>query len=128
MSSAGTHRIRRLLVPAALLVVVVFLLFDVSFDPVLRLPAEVEKPDPAREALFAACLEARDREIHRRAFATIDNPDVQREYITAHRETAREDCRREFPVRTTTVREPFRFNLIDLEPRFGRLSYEDRSE
>lgn len=128
MNSAGTVRTRRLLFLAALLAVVVVLFWEVSFNPVLRLPAEVEKPDPAREALFTACLEARDREIHRRAFATIDNPDVQREYITAHRETAREDCRRKFPVRMTTVREPLRFNLIDLEPRFGGLSYEDRSE
>jgi len=101
---------------AGLLVLLLF--YDLNFAPEFALPREVTRPDPEREARYAACVEGRDAAIHERAFGTIDNPDVQKLYIAAEREKARAECRQRFPERLVTAREPFRFNLVDLEPRF----------
>ena len=93
-------------------------LFDVELAPEFALPGTAEVPDPAREARFAACFERRDEAIHERAFATIDNPDVQKEYIAMHRDDARHACRAEYPERTIVVETPLRFTLLDLRYRF----------
>jgi len=108
-----------------LAVIAMPVLFDITVDPVFRLPRDVQQPDPGQEARFESCMQARDREIHHRAFDTIDNPDVQKEYISSRRERAAEDCRAEFPRQMITVHEPLQFNLVDVEPRFGKkLSYQ----
>lgn len=101
---------------AALLALVA--LFDVSFDFQFSLPGERRQPDPAQEARYAACYAERDREIHAHAFGTIDNPDVQKLYISNNREIANAECRERFPEQWRVVNEPFRFNLIDLRYRF----------
>lgn len=111
--------LRVTLVAAGLSLAATLSFFEVRFEPVFRLPRDVERPDPAQERRYEACFEERDAGIHERAFQTIDNPDVQREYINARRERARAACREQFPQRMATVREPFRFNLVDLEPRIG---------
>lgn len=95
------------------------LLFDVTPRFEFALPREVAEPDPAREAEFDACFAARDDAIHEEAFGTIDNPDVQREFISMRREEAERDCRERFPARTVMVSEPFRFNLVDVRFRFA---------
>lgn len=101
---------------AALLALVA--LFDVSFDFEFSLPGERRQPDPAQEGRYAACYAALDREIHARAFGTIDNPDVQKLYISNNRDIARAECREQFPEQTIVVEEPLRFNLIELRFRF----------
>ena len=98
--------------------VALLILFEVSFDVRFSMPAEREEPDPEQEARYAACYAERDAEIHDTAFGTIDNPDVQKLYIQNNRKVAAQDCREAFPVRTVTVSEPFRFNLVDLRFRF----------
>ncbi len=77
--------------------VVLLVVFKSPFDFDGSQLTEVQVPDPAIEARYEACYAEKDHEIHSRAFATIDNPDVQREYITANRAIAREECRAEFP-------------------------------
>jgi len=104
------------LVIAAL--IIVLLLFDVSVDVQFSLPSEEKQTDLEQEALFAACYEKRDAEIHRTAFATIDNPDVQKEFINTNRERATANCRRSFPMTETTATTPLRINLLDFEPRY----------
>lgn len=98
--------------------VVTLVLFDVSINPEFAMPRESELADPRIEAEYARCFRARDEEIHGTAFGTIDNPDVQKEFITSSRAEAARACRALHPERTITVAEPFRFNLVDLEPRF----------
>ena len=93
--------------------------FEISVNPVFELPADVQVPDPEQEARFDACFDEQDQRIHKQAFDTIDNPDVQREYISMHRDRARAECRERYPRRATTARRPLRINLIDLQPRFG---------
>lgn len=109
---------KRLAYTAIAGLLVLLLLFDVSFAPRFALPRDVTRPDPGQEGRYSACVEARDAAIHERAFGTIDNPDVQKLYIAAEREKARAECRERFPERLVTTREPFRFNLLDFELRF----------
>ena len=94
------------------------LLFDVTVRWEFSLPHDVTRPDPALEAEFSACFEKRDAEIHERAFSRIDNPDVQREFISMQRDAAEQACRERFPRREVTTRVPFRFNLFDTRFRW----------
>jgi hypothetical protein len=57
----------------------------------------VEASSSRQEALFRACVAARDREIHSRTFSTIDNPDVQREILATEKERAIRDCHEQYP-------------------------------
>jgi hypothetical protein len=98
--------------------VVVFILFEVNFVLDLGGSQELEVPDPEVEAAYDACYREKDDEIHKTAFGTIDNPDVQREFITSSRARAAAECRQEHPERTITVEMSSSFNLVDLEPRF----------
>ena len=98
--------------------VAVFILFEVNFVLDVGSVEEQQVPDPAVEAAFEACYRAKDDEIHTTAFGTIDNPDVQREFITSSRARAAAECRQQHPERTITVETPAPFNLIDVEPRF----------
>ncbi|MCI0517161.1 MAG: hypothetical protein L0Y45_04930 [Woeseiaceae bacterium] len=50
-----------------------------------------------QEELFRECVAARDHEIHRKTFATIDNPDVQREILATEKERAVRECREKYP-------------------------------
>lgn len=95
-----------------------FVLFDVRFRYEFALPATLTTNDPEVEARFSACFTEKDDEIHARAFGTIDNPDVQKEFITSNRAIARRECRELYPAREMTTETPFRFNLVDLQPRF----------
>jgi hypothetical protein len=99
---------------------IVFLLFEVRIDFQFALPAEVAGRDDEQERRYEQCVESRDREIHRVAFGTIDNPDVQREYLSTHKDRAKIDCRREFPVVENVTHEPFRFKLLELRYRFAK--------
>lgn len=100
-------KINAVLIAVVLLVV----LFEVSVSPSITR----EVVDPAVEAQYAACYHEKDDEIHDTAFGTIDNPDVQKEYITSNRARAAAECRALFPESTTTVEEPGGFSL---RPRF----------
>ena len=101
---------------AGLFCVLVF--FDVDVDFRFALPRDVEQPDAAQEARYAACMEEQDRIVHGATFAEIDNPDVQREVLARRMREASRRCRDQFPEQLITVRLPFEFNLIDLEARF----------
>lgn len=109
---------KRAIVVGALAVVAFFMLFDVRFRFEFSMPHQDSQPDPAREALYDECFAERDRDIHATAFGTIDNPDVQKLYISNNRDKARAACRAQFPERRVPVDEPFRFNLLDLQFRF----------
>lgn len=101
---------------ASLAVVAVF--FEVDWPLDVALPTEVLIRDPAVEAAYEDCYAQRDDDIHTTAFGTIDNPDVQKEFIASNRAEAAADCRRAHPVSMITVAEPGRFNLLDLTPRY----------
>ena len=78
----------------------------------------VEETDAVQEDRYRSCVAERDAVIHEETFATIDNPDVQREVLATRKERAARDCREAFPARTVMVEEPLRFNLVDLEFRW----------
>ncbi len=109
---------RKLICSVAVLMALVIALFDVTLNFDFGLPQETELPDAEQEARYQACYEARDAEIHRTAFGTIDNPDVQKEFITGSRARAAIECRAAHPQRTVTATTPFHFNVLDFEPRF----------
>ncbi len=98
--------------------IVMLLLFEVRLNIEFALPGEGRQLDLEQEARYAACYAGRDKEIHDVAFGTIDNPDVQKLYISNNREKAVSECRLQFPKQWTTIDEPFRFNLVDLRFRF----------
>lgn len=94
------------------------ILFDVAFNFEFSLPAESEQLDESQESRYQACYEEHDAGIHRTAFGTIDNPDVQKEFIISGRAKAAAECRADYPTQSKTVSTPFRFNIVDLEARF----------
>lgn len=103
----------------ALACVLVFALFEVRLRPEFSWPREIEKPDPAQEALYERCVAERTDEATRRAFEAADNPDVQSLMIRMQQQEAIDRCRREYPERLVTVSEPLRMNLVDLSWRFA---------
>ncbi len=98
-------------------VVLLFSLFEVSLDPRFELPQDAQRVDPVQERRFADCFERRDKELHTHAFAMIDNPDVQREFIATERDAARRACREQYPEQLQTVRTPLRLKLLDFRLR-----------
>lgn len=104
--------IRRKTISVVLLAaVLVAVLFEFEFSPSMQ----TEIADPAVEAQYLACYQQKDDEIHATAFGTIDNPDVQKEFIIANRARAAAECRALYPESLITVDETWRF---DLRPRF----------
>ena len=95
-----------------------FVLFDVSFPFDISLSHETEMPDPSVEAEYTRCYQEKDEDMHEVAFGTIDNPDVQKEFISTNRERIARECRQAIPEQLITIEEPSRFNLVDLKPRF----------
>jgi hypothetical protein len=83
-----------------------------------RRVVEVRQLDAKQEERYETCFAQRDKEIHDVAFATIDNPDVQKLYISNNRDLAVAECRAQFPKHWTVVDAPSRFKLIDLRFRF----------
>jgi len=102
----------------AVAIALTFILYNVQLDPDFSLPGEFEQTDAAQEALYMQCYELHDEQIHDTAFATIDNPDVQKEFINTSRARAASECRDEYPQQSVTVRQPFHFNFIDLRARY----------
>jgi len=103
---------------AGVVVVILLVLFDVTFPFDVAPARDTESPDPIVEAEYLSCYQEKDKEMHGVAFGTIDNPDVQKEFISTNREHIARECRLEVPEELITVQEPSRFNLIDLKPRF----------
>lgn len=118
MAESHPVNVRRIIVVAIAAALLLVLLYDVRFVFDVSSASTREVSDPAVEEAFTACYEDRDEAIHETAFATIDNPDVQREFITAERAAARRECRERFPAATLVIEEPARFNIVDLTPRF----------
>lgn len=102
----------------AIAIALTFIIYDVQLDPDFSLPGEFEQTDAAQEALYMQCYALRDEQIHDTAFTTIDNPDVQKEFINTSRARAASECRDAYPQQLVTVRQPFRLNLIELHARY----------
>lgn len=102
----------------ALVGLIFAVLFEISLPLNFARVESVEVPDPAVEAGFGRCYKERDEEMHRAVFATIDNPDVQKEMIITNRENIARECRQRFPKKMLTVERDVATNLIDLTPRF----------
>lgn len=113
------HRpMKKVLLIGAAALCLLLILFEVTVDFQFSMPREVAIVDDAQENQYQACVDERDAEIHRIAFSTIDNPDVQREYLSTHKDKAKEACRLEYPEQLTTAMQPFRFKLLAFEYRF----------
>ena len=98
--------------------VLVIALYDVRINIAFSLPGEIEQPDSAQETLYMQCFDSRDKQIHDTAFGTIDNPDVQKEFINTSRARAASECRDKYPQQSITVRQDFHLNIIDLRARY----------
>ena len=57
--------------------------FKVTFEFGMVPEKYTEIPDPAVEKRYKGCYQAKDDNIHATAFGMIDNPDVQKEFITS---------------------------------------------
>jgi hypothetical protein len=73
----------------------VFTLLLMACAPEATPPVDVV--DAPQEKLFSDCVAARDRQIHQEVFATVDNPDVQRELLATQKERAVKECRQQYP-------------------------------
>lgn len=101
-----------------LALIVTLLLFDVDLNVEMQWPEQSESVDPEQEARYEACVEEADHRVHSETFAAIDNPDVQREILYRRMQDEKVACRAEWPERTVTAEQPFRFNLVDLTWRY----------
>ena len=110
--------IRRISWVGVIVAGLIFVFYDVDFVFDIGLPQSTRVPDPAVEEDYARCYRERDEKIHATAFGTIDNPDVQKEFISSNRERAARECRELHPEVMVTVPKPARFNLFDISPRF----------
>jgi hypothetical protein len=108
----------KLILILALASVLLFVLYEVNFIFDIVLPAETESPDPEVEMAFTSCYQLKDDQIHATAFGTIDNPDVQKEFISSSQARAAAECRAAHPERILIIEQPGRLNLVDLTPRF----------
>jgi hypothetical protein len=97
---------------------IALILFDIDINPELARSREIQQLDAAQETRFNACVEEKDNLVHAEVFGDVDNPDVQREMLMTRKEQLVRMCRDEFPEIRVTVREPFRFNLLDVEFRY----------
>lgn len=95
-----------------------FVLFEVNFVLDFGGTEVGELPDPAVEQAFESCYLEKDEEIHATAFGTIDNPDVQKEFISASRAVANRECRELNPKLMIPTERKSSFNLVDLRSRF----------
>ncbi len=102
----------------AVVTVVVIALYDVQINFVFSLPGEIEQADLAQDALYKQCFASRDKQIHDTAFSTIDNPDVQKEFINTSRADATSECRDKFPQQWVTIQKAFHLKIIDLRARY----------
>jgi hypothetical protein len=98
--------------------IILLALFDVTFVLDFGGVRMVEVPDQAVEVQYENCFREKDEALHANAFGTIDNPDVQREVISAGRQRISRECRNEYPPRLIEIEQQLEFNLIDLESRF----------
>jgi len=96
--------------------IIILVLFEVNIDFGGRGIDEIR--DPQVESDYERCYQQEDTEIHATAFGTIDNPDVQKEYISSNRARAAAACRDLHPVSMIPVDGSPGFNLVDLQPRF----------
>jgi len=101
-----------------LLILIVFLLFDVRLNFNMVLPSTIKIADEAQELLYLDCIKNEDRIIHQETFSLIDNPDVQREVLITKKERAARNCRAKFPLFYKSKDQAFQFNLIDFEYRY----------
>lgn len=81
---------------ALLIIVAVYRMRQNSAGPGDSFSQPSEAGDSRKEALFRECVAERDREIHSKAFAAIDNPDVQREILATEKERAIRECRENY--------------------------------
>ena len=102
----------------ALSVIILVVFFDIDWVLDFGTVSQIETRDPAVEAEFENCYAEKDDAMHRVVFGTIDNPDVQREYISTQRALIREECRSSFPLEIIRVEQETEFNFVDLRPRF----------
>lgn len=109
---------RKFAVAVAAVLLAVFALFDVRFNPQFALPRTVEQPDAGQESRYEHCVADRTSEATRVALDAADNPDVQSLMIRMRQKEAIADCRRQFPRRMVEVEEPLRFNVLDTEWRY----------
>ena len=102
----------------AVVTVLIFAIYDMQIEFAFSLPGEIEQLDSAQETLYMQCFESRDKRIHDTAFGTIDNPDVQKEFINTSRADAASECRDQYPQQWVTIPQAFHLNIIDLRARY----------
>jgi len=98
--------------------IVFVMLYDVTFRFDMAFAREVQQADLLIETAYMRCYQQQDEAMHDFVFGTVDNPDVQKEFIITNRERIARDCREQFPEQLISVRQPSRFKLMDLKPRF----------
>lgn len=109
---------KEIVLPVAALLVVVVALFDIDVNLTLTMSRDTQQLDTEQEARFDTCVDENDRLVHAETFGNVDNPDVQREMLMTGKEQIVRDCRQKYPDIQVTVREPFRFNLVDVKFRY----------
>jgi len=110
--------LKEFIVPIVFGVLLIFIVFEVDLGQDVGGSDTTEVPDPVIEARYEECYAVRDDAMHRQAFSTIDNPDVQREFISANRALIAAECRAQFPQEMIVLEDDDSTTLIRFRPRF----------
>ena len=94
------------------------LLYKINFFWNLTSVSIINIPEPEIEENYIKCYQEADASIHVDAFNSIDNPDVQREYISSMRKEAQKKCRSDFPEEVVTLEVPRERKFFNIKARF----------
>ncbi len=109
---------KKFIATTAVCLFLIVVLFEISWVQNGADGSAHEIPDPSVETRYENCYAMRDDLMHREAFGTIDNPDVQREFISANRAVIAAECRAEFPQKMIAVEHEDPATSIEFKPRF----------
>ena len=112
------NQMRRLIFLLPLVIIIGTIFFETEVNIFVTLPKKIEKSDLDQENLFLECVNAKDKIIHAQTFSSIDNPDVQREVLSAKKNQALLECRDIYPVKMTVINQSFEINIFDFKYRY----------
>ena len=111
-------RMKKLIFLLLSIVIIGVLFFEIETNVRFAFPKKIEILDSSQELIYLKCVEARDKIIHAQTFSSIDNPDVQREVLSARKNQALAECRGLHPAKMVEINQAFEVNIFDLKYRY----------
>ena len=111
-------RMKKLIFLLLSIVIIGVFFFEIETNVRFAFPKKIEILDSSQELIYLKCVEARDKIIHAQTFSSIDNPDVQREVLSARKNQALAECRGLHPAKMVEINQSFEVNIFDFKYRY----------